>query len=387
MSTLTLYWDLTYKCNLNCIHCSASEYRNRRFIQSLLEMLGSPKNSRELRYRDIVEFLGILNSDSRVFEVFISPQRGESTIHQDFLKIWNELSTIDNIKKLSLMTNGVILYKYLKAMNLEKTKNVNISIDGGDEIHDKIRGKGTFRRVLKSLVAVDEIKRDEPDFYLQVNFVLNKINADSLSKLFYLLKDLSIKNILVNVIPVILIRGNAKVNRRLLSIPFDEIIDNISKAYLDFKEINKRRKANGLYPLKLRFDFSPKQYFILLNRMKNFSASTLMFPHKTQCKAKSKQMIYITPYGNLLPCGHFAEPEVLNVFYKDMGREFPPHVFHIESIDEIIQSKFFVNARDWIEQVKKLVLSRHPCASCPFRGSCNVCEIYSYIWGVPDEKI
>lgn len=385
---VTVYWDLTYNCNLNCVHCSASEYRNKRFIQNLLEMLGKPMNSNELRYKHVAKFLDVLNEDTNIFEVFISPQRGESTIHPDFLKIWNELSTIENIKKLSLMTNGVKLYKYIKAMDLEKTRNICISIDGGEEeIHDKIRGNGTFKKVIKSLRAISEIKENDPNFYLQINFVLNKINSHSLGKLFYLVDDVHLKNILINIIPVILFKGNAKNNKQLLALSFNEIINSLSKAYLDFERVNKKREADGLSALKLRFDFSPRQYFIFLNQIKKFSASTLILPYKTQCKVKSRQMIYITPYGNLLPCGHFAEPEVLNVFYREMGKEYPPHISNIENVHDIMQSKFFTNARDWIRQVERRVNSRMPCNSCPFRGSCNVCKIYSYVWGVPDEKI
>lgn len=388
MDTITLYWDLTYKCNLNCIHCSASEYGDEGFIRILLEMLGNSEDKKELKYKDIEHFLNIINNSPVNVEICISPYRGESTVHSDFLKIWNELHAIDRITQLSIMSNGIMLSKYLNFMELGKTKNIALSIDGGEaNVHDKIRGNGTFRRVIKSLRVIDEIKGNDPGFYLQINFVLNKINAGSLGKLFYLLEDIGIRNILINVIPVILIKGNAKVNRQVLAISFNEIIDNISKAYLDFKEVNKRREANGLSSLKLRFDFSPKQYFILLNRIKNFSASTLVLPHKTHCKVKSKQIIYITPYGNLLPCGHFAEPEVLNAFYRDMGREFPPHISSIENTYEAMQSKFFANARDWIRQVERIVQTTHPCDSCPFKRSCNTCEVYSYIWGVPDDKI
>lgn len=384
---ISIYWDLTYRCNLNCIHCSASEYRNKKVIQKLLSMLSSPV-SRELRYWDLERFWKILDDDHYTFEVFMSPQRGESTIHPDFLKIWNELSSVSRVYRLLLMTNGTTLYKYIEKMSLDKLKNINISLDGGnEETHDRIRGKGTFKKVMKSLSAIEEVKSNDSDFYLQVNFVINKINAKTLGNLFNVIGDINIKNILINVIPVILTKGNAKNNRSLLALPFSEMITAIFKAYTDFRCANEKRASRGLPPIKLRFNFSPKQYFILLSKLKSFEKSTLILPHKTECKAKNGNLMYITPFGNILPCGHFAELEVLSEFYKNLGNTKPPHVFDVNSIQDIMESAFFINARIWITNLEKTINSAPPCSSCPFKESCNACPIYSHIWGVPDGEI
>jgi len=388
MSSLSVYWDLTYKCNLNCIHCSATDYRSEKIINKLICMFDSPVRT-ELRYENVSRFLEFMENNRLYdFKVYISPHRGESTIHPDFLTIWNELSSISTIEKLSLMTNGTTLYKLIEKMELSKLKNISVSLDGGNkETHDRIRGRGTFEKVMKSLSVIEDIKNNDPDFYLQVNFVINRINAKTLGDLFNIIENINIKNILINIIPVILIKGNAKNNRSLLALPFSEMITAMSKAYTDFRHANEKRASRGLPLIKLRFDFSPKQYFVLLSKLKSFEKSTLILPHKTECKAKNSNLMYITPFGNILPCGHFAELEVLSEFYKNLGKTKPPHVFDVNSVQDIMESTFFINARKWITNLEKTINFTSPCSSCPFKGSCNACPIYLHIWGVPDGEI
>ncbi|WP_167887193.1 radical SAM protein [Thermococcus sp. M39] len=384
---LRIDWHLTYNCNLNCLHCGVVEYRDRDFIEDLYLNNNKSRIIDTLRQQDLDLFINLLENDSKyLFSIHFSPNIGESTTHPDFVNIWNNVSSVDRVYMLAITTNGMTLYKYLPRMNVEKLRTSIFSLDGDENTHDKIRGNGTFKKTYRSIQKIDELKQEDSSFYLQINFVINKINAVSLKELPLLLNELNSKNIVINVIPIDTTFGNARINRKLLEIQISEIANSINDAYKQLKTINAERIKNGKSIIKIRLmAFTSKQALQIVSKIQNLSFSDFIIPHKgwkESCSAYNQKGIYLDPYGNLFPCESFTIPHVLARFYSTNGYMPIPNIYDgFSSIEEIVHSQFFLAAKKWINELYDFSI----CNSCPMKKSCTVCPIYSSIWGVPHD--
>jgi len=383
-NSIQIDWHLTYNCNLNCIHCGVVRYRDKEFLRHFYPRSGS---IRDLKKEELEPFVAILSQDtSYKFAVHFSPNNGESTIHPDFVDIWNTLSSLESVHSMGITTNGIILYKILNKMEFEKLKNAIFSLDGDEEAHERIRGKGTFKRTYRSIQKIDEIKQNDDLFYLQVNFVINGINADSLKELSLVLGELTSKNIVINILPLGTNEGNAKINEDALSVEEDIIIKSIMDAYQKLRVVNRDRRKQKMAPIKIRpLGFTSKQLLKIVRSIKNVDFSDFIISYrgwKNSCSAYSRKKIYVDPFGNFFPCGAFAAPESLAKFYSMKGYINVPNIKDgFSSIDEVLDSKFFVLAREWINELYESI----PCNSCPLKNSCTVCPIYASIWGVQCE--
>lgn len=157
--------SLTNKCNLNCLHCG----RNKKDVSSLpLKIL--KKTVLELKK------LGIN---------YVSFSGGEPGLHPDFDKILDFL--YKNKIQFLITSNGHTITKYKKKLKkhifLFKEKLLNLSIDGPKDIHEKIRGKGSWK-ALNS--ALDFGRKNKLN--LVMNLTINKINFKYLKKTLEILK-------------------------------------------------------------------------------------------------------------------------------------------------------------------------------------------------------
>ncbi len=128
--------ELTNGCNLRCIHCYGMFGNSKSDIQFI---------DKE-KLINLIPQLNLLNCKS------VSFTGGESTLHPDFLEIIEEF--IKNGFEISIFTNGFNSKKIIQLVN--KYPNFpfifKISIDGYEEIHDKIRGReGSYKNVIKLL--------------------------------------------------------------------------------------------------------------------------------------------------------------------------------------------------------------------------------------------
>ena len=123
---ICLTWELTYACNLQCIHCLSSSGR---------------RDPRELDTDQVKNVLDQLR-DLQVF--YINIGGGEPMIRKDFFEIL-EHAEHNNIG-VKFSTNGT----YITAENAQRLASMNyldiqISMDGVDRAtNDAVRGEGSF---------------------------------------------------------------------------------------------------------------------------------------------------------------------------------------------------------------------------------------------------
>lgn len=142
-SSLLLQWHITERCNLRCAHCYQEEYSGRELdFQGMLGVLG--------------QFIGLVDSwnmtGGRPVRGHITVTGGEPFIREDFLDLLDVFSSHREQFTFAILTNGAFIDAkmagYLKGLG---TGFVQVSIDGGRETHDRIRGDGSFDKAVAAI--------------------------------------------------------------------------------------------------------------------------------------------------------------------------------------------------------------------------------------------
>lgn len=147
-----IYFELTRRCNLSCAHCFAGS------------------SSREPEGLDIGSIRALLEDLKNAGVINIRFTGGEPTVRED----WHEIVTYARSLGLvvSLSTNGILTDRTIEKIASVRPEQVTLSLDGLEESHDRIRGKGTFTRVLSSL---EKLRRS--GLNLRLTTVLNRLNS------------------------------------------------------------------------------------------------------------------------------------------------------------------------------------------------------------------
>ena len=138
-----LQWHVTERCNLRCAHC----YQE-----------GAP--APELAFPDLLavlaqfrELLDIWRSEAIGLPVNgqVNVTGGEPFIRSDFMDLLEVLSTSDDLS-FAILTNGTFVDAPMaQRLGALKPAFVQVSVEGGRETHDRIRGKGTFDQAVSAL--------------------------------------------------------------------------------------------------------------------------------------------------------------------------------------------------------------------------------------------
>lgn len=107
---------------------------------------------------------------------------GEPTLHKDLKKILELL--LAKAKTVTITTNGII-NEYITDDLLKPNLYFQISIDGDQEMHNKIRGRGAFEQSFLTIKKLDKMRAN-----YSVASVVNKHNTESMFKLEKILRTL-----------------------------------------------------------------------------------------------------------------------------------------------------------------------------------------------------
>ena len=155
---ICLTWEITYACNLQCVHCLSSS---------------GTRDPRELSTDQAKAVLDELR-DLQVF--YINIGGGEPMIRKDFFEILEHAETNNIGVKFS--TNGT----YITAENASRLAAMNyldiqISLDGVDAItNDAVRGKGSYAT---AIAAMNHL-RDANFGQFKISVVVTRHNVDQL---------------------------------------------------------------------------------------------------------------------------------------------------------------------------------------------------------------
>lgn len=125
---------LSRNCNLHCDYCL-----NDSSIRT---------NDEELHTSEWLKLFERLK-ELRVFNVTLSG--GEIFLRKDIFVLLKRLRE-NRMHQLSLLTNGTLITREIaEKLSQLKIKYISISVDGLEEKHDEIRGKGAFKKTIKGI--------------------------------------------------------------------------------------------------------------------------------------------------------------------------------------------------------------------------------------------
>ena len=162
--------NLTNKCNLNCVHCAFSS--------------GSTQQD-ELYYGRLCDFI------EEAMELGLEDVHltgGEPLLYE---QLTNLLSYLNQTKlTVRSITNGLTLSKkLLKKYQDLGLKSIMISIDGMEEMHNRIRGgnPNAFKKSVGAVIAAKQL-----GYHVRVNAVVTKANLNEMLDLILLCRDLGV---------------------------------------------------------------------------------------------------------------------------------------------------------------------------------------------------
>lgn len=204
-------WEMTLKCNMNCMHCGSRAGKQRENELTLAECLDV---AQQLIHMGL-EYITLIGG-----EIF-------------FKKDWEKVSRkfIDSGVYVNIITNAYNLgneqFRQLKDSGI---KQVAISVDGMENTHNTIRRNShSFEHILKAMKRL----RDE-GYYVSVITTLTDLNFNDLEKMYQLFLDNKIE---IWQLQLASPMGNASDNIELLIDPAKVTL--ITKF---IKEKNKERK-------------------------------------------------------------------------------------------------------------------------------------------------
>ncbi len=138
---MLLQWHLTDRCNLRCAHCyqASRGFRGLSFDE-LLRILGE--------YRALLWALS--RRAGREVPGHLNLTGGEPFLRPDFLDL---LAAVRDARiSFGILSNGTLLDLALaQKLRRLKTRFVQVSVEGSEATHDRIRGRGNHRRVVAAI--------------------------------------------------------------------------------------------------------------------------------------------------------------------------------------------------------------------------------------------
>lgn len=177
-SPLTANLLLSYRCNLHCPFCFENSAR--------------ALHNKELTTE---QWCALIDELSKMKVLHIMLTGGEIFFHPG---IWEILDHIVRGKmRYKLITNGTLINEdtVKKIKELGHCDSVQLSIDGPEDIHDAIRGKGMFKRTVNALYLLSEA-----GFNIQVNTVVTRDNYKIMPDFAHFLSSLPIRSYRLNLI-------------------------------------------------------------------------------------------------------------------------------------------------------------------------------------------
>ncbi|MBU1087811.1 MAG: radical SAM protein [Candidatus Omnitrophica bacterium] len=150
-------WDLTSRCNFNCAYC------------------GVPQHSNAVQELNTADVLDGINQLAELGTMRIHFGGGEVLLREDIGVILKACQ--DKAIYTALLTNGMLVPK--RRADLKAAGMLNISFDGPEHIHDKLRQQGSYAALITAL----DLAREE-NIKVTLNVSLSQFNSEYLEFIF-----------------------------------------------------------------------------------------------------------------------------------------------------------------------------------------------------------
>tara|TARA_A100001011_G_C14234687_1_gene810441 strand:- start:277 stop:1530 length:1254 start_codon:yes stop_codon:yes gene_type:complete len=180
----TAFIFITNRCQAKCQHCFYIDELNKA-IQDELSLE---------EYKKLAK-----NLDKEIRQVIITG--GEPFLRKDIFGISKAFLDIKHLKSLNFITNGLLTKriledteKLLKSTSRNKRFVINISLDGLERQHDKIRGiPGMFKKCMATINGLKKLREKFPNLEVSGLTTVTKDNIEGVKELNdYIENDLNI---------------------------------------------------------------------------------------------------------------------------------------------------------------------------------------------------
>lgn len=294
---------MTENCNLNCSMCIRGTQKG---INISFDDIAKSKLIEEVKEHDIV-ITG-----------------GEPTLHPQFEKIVQLMC--DKAKTVTVTTNGTINY-YLNEKFLRSNLMFQVSLDGDEETHNAIRGKGSFQKTFSTLKKMDEM-----NVAFSVASVASSKNIDNMYNLRSILGD-NLQHMKYWRISYEMPFGCAELKNIVTADKWNNFVDNI----IDGSEF--RIKIQKIFPFSLYDKNKEKLDALVDTGLRRFNCGS------------GVNKIYIYPDWNVYSCTCLTDFPIGNIKNK--------------AINEILSNekiKMFTNYRVNDDSI---------CKTCEYLKYCN----------------
>lgn len=298
---LRYFFELTYRCNLNCPYC----------------YIGNERKKQELTKE---EWFNVI--DQIPFYSIVTLVGGEPLLRKDFPDILNYLSK-KIWAKTHVVSNGILITEdIIKEFVRSNLMLLSVSLDGYGDAHDKNRGKdGIFDKIIENLEKYNQAPKRS---MIDIKTIVLKDNLDSLPKLYKLCKEMDF-----NFFSISFLRNN---NLKQNAILADNFNPDFTKSYPiepyfdieHFKEIYKEldslsKNSNVKIRFSPKFEYSKNP----LEAIEKFFALAKETPTAEiykPCKYPHANMM-INPAGDIYPClsmkiGNVKDTSIKELFNK-----------------------------------------------------------------------
>ncbi len=282
---------LTRKCNLKCRMCG--QWGDRGVTRSS----GVPEP--DMGYNEIKK---IILSLAR-FRPSLTLFGGEPLLYRDIDRV---IRLIKKNKMHCLMiTNGYLLAEHAKIIAEEGLDELNISIDGPQEVHDSIRGiEGLFSKIKEGLNTLQKYRENKRPL-INLQTTITKYNVDSLEEMAEVAQEMGADSITFHHLIFLEKKDIEKTDEK-----YPELGSRDWDGFVSSPEIDPEKLAVVIENIiKKR-----KEYKFNINIYPNFSREEIVsyykdkrwFPPSYSGKCKSPWVCaYIFPDGELRPCLNF----------------------------------------------------------------------------------
>ncbi len=170
----TAFIFITNRCQAKCQHCFYIDELNKAVEEELsLE-----------EYKKLAK-----NLDKEIKQVIITG--GEPFLRKDIFGISKAFLDIKHLKSLNFITNGLLTKrvledteKLLRSTSRNKRFVINISLDGLEQQHDKIRGiPGMFKKCMATIEGLKKLREKFPNLEVSGLTTVTKDNIDGVKEL------------------------------------------------------------------------------------------------------------------------------------------------------------------------------------------------------------
>lgn len=275
---LRYFFELTYRCNLNCPYCYIGCERNKNELTTE----EWKRVIKQLPFYSVVTLVG-----------------GEPLLRKDFIEILRYTSQ-KVMNKVHIVSNGTLINDdIINAFIQYKLLLLSVSLDGFGKTHDNNRGKeGIFDTIISNL---ENLKSKKPKQMIDIKTIVLKNNLDDILKLYKLCCDMNFEFLSIS-----FLRNN---NWKQNSVLQNTFIPEFNATYPIEKYFDMEHFKEIFYEIKsmrgnTKIRFSPKFEYATnpLKKIEEFFS----IPKSVQEVYKPCKYVYanmmINPEGFVYPC-------------------------------------------------------------------------------------